>query len=101
MRDPLLARHPAEVFRFGAAVRRLDCDHSVPYLAPARGGPPGQTGLHDLGPLARDHHRANTRGHWWRRQPEPGTYVFRSPHGYFFVVTNQGSISRRLRRLRR
>jgi len=36
MRDALLTRHPAEVFPFGAAVRRnLDCDHSVPYLAPA------------------------------------------------------------------
>lgn len=94
MRDALLARHPAEVFPFGAAVRRdLDADHSVPYLAPSRGGPPGQTGLHNLGPLARSHHRAVTHGRWRRRQPEPGTYVFRSPHDYVFVVTNQGTIN--------
>ena len=94
MREALLARNPAEVFPFGAAVRRtLDLDHSVPYVPPERGGPPGQTGLHNLGPLARSHHRAVTHGHWLRRQPEPGTYVFRSPHGYVFVVTNQGTLT--------
>ncbi len=93
LREGLLARHPAEVFPFGAAVRRyLDCDHSIPYLAPDRGGPPGQTGLHNLGPLARGSHRAVTHGRWRRRQPEPGTYVFRSPHGYVFVVTHQGTL---------
>lgn len=94
MRDALLARHPAEVFPFGAAVRRnLDTDHTIPYVAPSRGGPPGQTGLHNLGPLARGHHRAVTHGRWRHRQPEPGTYVFRSPHDYVFVVTNQGTIN--------
>ena len=94
MREALFTRHPAEVFPFGAAVRRtLDADHSVPYRPPEHGGPPGQTGLHNLGPLARSHHRAVTHGHWRRRQPEPGTYVFRSPHGHVFVVTNQGTLT--------
>ena len=94
MREALLARHPADIFPFGAAVRRtVDLDHSVPYVPPERGGPPGQTGLHNLGPLARSHHRAVTHGRWRRRQPEPGTYVFRSPHGYVFVVTNQGTLT--------
>lgn len=94
MREALLARHPAEVFPFGAAVRRtLDLDHSVPYRPPDRGGPPGQTGLHNLGPLARGHHRAVTHGGWRRRQPAPGTYVFRSPTGHVFVVTNQGTLA--------
>jgi hypothetical protein len=93
MREALFTRHPAEVFPFGAATRGLDCDHSTPYVRPDRGGPPGQTGMHSLGPLARSHHRAVTHGLWRRRQPEPGRYVFRTPHGYVFVVTNQGSIS--------
>lgn len=93
LRNALFTRHPAEVFPFGAAVRRdLDADHSEPYLDPGRGGRRGQTGLHNLGPLARSHHRAVTYGRWRRRQPEPGTYVFRTPHGYVFVVTNQGTI---------
>jgi hypothetical protein len=94
MREALFTRHPAEVFPFGAAVRsNLDCDHSDRYIPPSRGRPPGQTGLHNLGPLSRGHHRAVTFGLWRRRQPEPGTYVFRTPHGYVFVVTNQGTIN--------
>ena len=94
MREALFARNPAEVFPFGAAVRRtLDLDHSVPYVRPERGGPPGQRGLHNLGPLSRSHRRAVTFGRWRRRQPEPGTYVFRSPHGHVFVVTNQGTLT--------
>ena len=93
MREALFTRHPVEVFPFGAGTRGLDCDHSTPYGSPSRGGPPGQTGLHNLGPLARSSHRAVTFGRWRRRQPEAGTYVFRTPHGYVFVVTNQGSIN--------
>lgn len=100
MRDALFTRHPAAVFPFGAAVRRtLDADHTTPYLAPDRGGPPGQTGLHNLGPLAGSHHRAVTpwptkkTAPWQRRQPEPGTYVFRTPHGYVFIVTNHGTLN--------
>ena len=93
MREALFTRHPAEVFPFGAGTRGLDCDHSTPYVPPSLGGPPGQTGLHNLGPLARSSHRVVTFGRWRRRQPEPGTYVFRTPHGYVFVVTNQGSIN--------
>lgn len=94
MREALFTRHPAEVFPFGAATRRtLDADHTRPYRPPERGGSPGQTGLHNLGPLARGHHRAVAHGRWRRRQPEPGTYVFRTPHGHVFVVTNQGTIS--------
>jgi hypothetical protein len=94
LREALFTRHPAEVFPFGLAVARsLDADHSIPYRRPDHGGPPGQTGLHNLGPLARAHHRVVTFGRWRRRQPEPGTYVFRTPHGYVFVVTNQGTLN--------
>lgn len=94
MRDLLLIRHPAEVFPYGSATgRNLDLDHSVPYRAAAEGGPPGQTGLHNLGPLSRRSHRAVTHGRWRRCQPQPGTYLFRSPHGYVFVVTNQGTLT--------
>jgi len=93
MRDLLLVRHPAEVFPYGSAMgRSLDLDHSVPYRSTADGGPPGQTGLHNLGPLSRRSHRAVTHGRWRRCQPQPGTYLFRSPHGYVFVVTNQGTV---------
>ena len=94
LRDLLLSRNPVDVFPFGVATSRsMDADHSIPYLAMAEGGPPGQTGLHNLGPHNRPHHRVVTHGRWRRCQPEPGTYVFRSPHGYVFVVTNQGTLN--------
>jgi hypothetical protein len=42
-------------------------------------------------PLTLDNHRAVTFGKWQRQQPSPGTYVFRSPNGYVFLATNQGT----------
>ena len=93
LREAVFLRNPVDVFPYGNATSRaLDLDHTTPYVLPGRGGPPGQTGLHNLGPLTRSHHRAVTFGRWHRRQPEPGTYVFRSPNGHVFLVTNQGTL---------
>ncbi|WP_139209845.1 DUF222 domain-containing protein [Microlunatus flavus] len=93
LRDALVLRHPVDVFPFGQATSRtLDADHTVPFVPLDRGGPPGQTGLHNLGPLTRRHHRAVTAGRWRRRQPVAGTYLFRSPTGFVFAVTNQGTL---------
>ena len=64
----------------------------MPYAPRDDGGSPRETGLHNLGPLTRSHHRAVTFGGWQRRQPEPGSYVFRSPSGHLFVVTNHGTL---------
>ncbi|MBB3325085.1 HNH endonuclease signature motif containing protein [Microlunatus antarcticus] len=94
LRDALFLRNPVDVFPFGQATSRtLDLDHTVPYVPLARGGPPGQTSVDNLGPLTRSHHRAVTFGGWRRRQPDAGTYVFRSPNGHVFVVTNQGTLN--------
>ncbi len=85
-------RHPTEVFPYGScSSASVDLDHTVPYRPPGEGGPPGQTGLGNLGPLSRTSHRAVTHGRWRRRQPEPGRYLFRSPTGHVFLVTNQGT----------
>ncbi len=98
LRAALRLRHPAEVFPYGVGTSAhldgadLDLDHTIPYLPPSRGGPPGQTGLANLGPLSRSSHRAVTHGGWRRRQPEPGRYVFRSPTGHIYLVTNQGTL---------
>ena len=94
LRDAVFLRDPVDVFPFGNATSRsLDLDHSTPYVPLARGGPPGQTSMDNLGPLTRGHHRAVTFAGWQRHQPGPGTYVFRSPNGFVFVVTNQGTLS--------
>ena len=49
-------------------------------------------GLGNLGPLTRSEHRAKTVGRWKARQPEPGTYLWRSPEGWIAITTNQGTL---------
>ncbi|WP_152362362.1 DUF222 domain-containing protein [Microlunatus speluncae] len=72
---------PSSSFPWSTATERLELDHSEPYRSMDEGGPPGQTGVDGLAPLAKREHRAVTHGGWRRRQPEPGTMIFRSPHG--------------------
>ena len=57
------------------------------------GGPPGQTRLGNLGPMARPNHRAVTHGGGHKHQPEPGHFVHRSPTGHVYLVTNQGTLA--------
>ena len=79
--EHLRLRQPMDVFPYAAGgSRRTDLDHTTPYLHPQRGGPPGQTAVGNLGPLVRYHHRLKTHGQWNVRQPEPGTWVWRTPH---------------------
>ncbi|HEX6249059.1 MAG TPA: hypothetical protein VFZ64_14400, partial [Nocardioidaceae bacterium] len=56
-----------------------------------RGRIRGQTGLHNLGGMTTFHHRVKTHGHWQVRQPFPGVYLWRSPHGSVFYVDNSGT----------
>jgi hypothetical protein len=82
-----LLRNPADVFPYAAAVSRsTDIDHTIPYLNPDKGGPPGQTRIGNLGPHTRYHHRIKTHGGWHVRQPEPGTWLWRSPHHRIYLV---------------
>jgi hypothetical protein len=91
MRDALLARTPASVFPWtGSLNRHNDIYHTVPYLPPP-GGPPGQTGLHNLGPLTRSEHRAKTIGHLSLRQPLPGTYVWKTRYGRVLITNDTGT----------
>jgi hypothetical protein len=92
LREQLLLRQPADVFPYAAAVNRsIDIDHTIPYLSPDRGGPPGQTSIGNLGPLVRRHHRLKTHGGWQVRQPEPGTWLWRSPHQRIYLVNATGT----------
>jgi hypothetical protein len=83
---------PASMFPWGTSTsRRMDLDHTIPYRPPVRGGPPGQTAVDDLGPLSRAEHRLKTHGRWRLRQPAQGLYVWRSPFGATYLVTNAGT----------
>ena len=92
LREQILLRNPADVFPYAAAVSRsIDIDHTIPYLSPDKGGPPGQTRIGNLGPHTRYHHRIKTHGSWQVRQPEPGTWLWRSPHHRIYLVNAGGT----------
>jgi len=69
----------------------LQLDHVRRYLARVRGGPPGQTRPGNLAPLVQTEHQPKTSGRWQERTPAPGVYLWRSPHGWVDLVTNQGT----------
>ena len=94
LRAAVRVRQIADVFPFGTCVSpKMDLDHTERYVPMDYGGPPGQTRLGNLGPMARPSHRAVTHGGWAKRQPEPGYFVHRSPNGYVYLVTNQGTLA--------
>ena len=83
-----------DVFPFGTCTSpTMDLDHTEPYVPMDYGGPPGQTRVGNLGPMARSSHRAVTHGGWQKHQPEPGYFLHRSPCGYVYLVTNQGTLA--------
>jgi hypothetical protein len=93
MREALRLARPSSVFPFShSGSASPDWDHTRPYLDPAHGGPPGQTRTGNLGPMVRFGHRVKTHGRGWHvRQPSPGIYLWRTPHGYWFRVDNDGT----------
>jgi hypothetical protein len=92
IRDLASARAPYEVFPYGTLTsRKADDDHVEPYLPPDRGGPPGQTRLANNAKLSRFHHRLKTNGGWTLRHPEPGAYLWRTPHGHWFRLDHGGT----------
>jgi hypothetical protein len=73
IREAMFLQTPASVLPWGTSTsRRMDLDHTIPYRPPARGGPPGQTAMDDLGPPSRAEHRLKTHGSWRLRQPSRG-----------------------------
>ncbi len=82
---------PGSSFPWSSATERLEFDHSQPYRSMDDGGPPGQTSTDGLAPMARREHRAVTYGGWQRRQPEPGTMIFRAPHGDLRLTNYSGT----------
>jgi hypothetical protein len=94
LRAAVRALQVADVFPFGTCLsQNMDLDHTERYVPMDYGGPPGQTRLGNLGPMARPGHRAVTHGGWQKHQPEPGYYIHRSPIGYVYLVTNQGTLA--------
>ena len=93
MRESLQLSRPSSVFPYSHTRSQTpDFDHTVPFVPAARGGPPGQTCIENLGPMVRFGHRVKTHGRGWRhRQPLPGVYLWQTPHGYWFQVDQDGT----------
>ncbi|HEY5783209.1 MAG TPA: hypothetical protein VIT65_00365, partial [Microlunatus sp.] len=89
VRDAVPLRHIASVFPYSSATHpSMDLDHTSPYRWD---GTPGQTGPSNLGPLTRGEHNAKTHGLWTVTSPHPGVFLWRSPHGHWFLSTNHGT----------
>jgi hypothetical protein len=91
IREAMFLRMPASCFPYAPSTQRIDLDHTKAYLPPAQGGLPGQTGVHNLGPMSRFEHRIKTHSRWQVRQPEPGVWLWQSPHHNYYLVTNTGT----------
>lgn len=80
---------PADTFPWGVSTARTQqIDHTVPFRP---GGPRGQSRVGNYGPMTRFHHRIKTHADWQVRQPFPGIYVWRDPHGATYVVDHSGT----------
>ncbi|SDT29490.1 hypothetical protein [Microlunatus soli] len=91
MREALLARNPRSVFPFSNRISRLmEMDHTIAYLPPPI-GPPGQTGPHNLGPMATGEHRVKTFGTVRVRQVEPGTFIWHTETGRVIITNPAGT----------
>ena len=83
---------PFEVFPYGTLpARQADTDHTISYVAPDEGGPPGQTAIGNLGPLGRTHHLLKTFAGFTVHQPLPGLYYWRTPTGWWYQVDHTGT----------
>lgn len=77
---------PADIFPFASCTSRtMQVDHTVPF------GQDGVSGVGNYGPMTTTHHRIKTHGRWQVQQPFPGIYVWRDPHGAFFLVDHTGT----------
>ena len=67
--------------------RRCDKDHRVPH------GADGTTCSCNLAPLCRRHHRLKTFKGWRYLRLAPATYLWRSPHGRWYVRDPHGTLA--------
>jgi hypothetical protein len=83
---------PGDYFPYAGAVpglaARVDLDHPTPY-DPL--GPPGQTGMHNSGPLGRRHHRWKTHAGYAARQCGTSRWIWRTPRGHYYLVDHRGT----------
>ncbi|MCW2858053.1 MAG: hypothetical protein JWR52_3668 [Marmoricola sp.] len=89
LREQVILRDRVCAFPFCERnARHGDLDHIEAYDPD---GPPDQTNSDNLASLCRTHHRMKTFDQWSYTAISPGTYLWRSPHGYSFLVDQTGT----------
>jgi hypothetical protein len=78
---------PADTFPFASSLsRKQQVDHTIPF------DEGGESGVGNYGPMTIPHHRIKTHGKGWTvKQPFPGIYIWRDPHGAFHLVDHTGT----------
>jgi hypothetical protein len=87
-------RTPADCFPFAANLDPVDLDHTQAYQHASGAGErpvPGQSRMGNYSPMGRFHHRVKTHGRWQVAQPFDGIYVWRDPHGHYYLVDHTGT----------
>ncbi len=70
--------------------RRCDHDHLIPHDPDKPEA--GPTCSSNIAALCRRHHRLKTHTTWSYTMLEPGTYLWRSPHGYQYLRDHEGTL---------
>jgi hypothetical protein len=78
---------PADTFPHAASLsRHKQVDHTIPH------DEGGRSAVGNYGPMTLRHHRIKTHAKGWQvRQPFPGIYIWRDPHGTFTLVDHTGT----------
>jgi hypothetical protein len=82
---------PADTFPFSSSLEPIQVDHTKPYQHGPVAVGAGQSRIGNYGPMTTGHHRVKTFGKWTVKQPFPGIYLFRDPHGALYLVDHTGT----------
>ncbi|HET7071849.1 MAG TPA: hypothetical protein VFI40_13570, partial [Nocardioides sp.] len=84
---------PADTFPYSTSLDPDQIDHTEPYQHRPDGRPAraGQSRIGNYGPMTTPHHRLKTFGRWTIKQPFPGIYLWRDPHGALYLVDHTGT----------
>jgi hypothetical protein len=91
LREQLQLRYPADVFPYAAVSpqHRHRSHDPLPEPRPRRAARPNPA--RQPRPHIRRNHNQKTHGRWQVRQPEPGTWLWRSPHRRIYLVNATGT----------
>jgi hypothetical protein len=83
---------PADTFPFAAnTTRTMQIDHTIPWTTKRAAAGDKQSRVGNYGPMIGLHHRIKTHGRWQVKQPFPGIYLWRDPHGLTYLVDHTGT----------